>query len=431
MRSPSARSTCHTTGVTPETLSLPMSLSLAKEKIQFLLLEGVHAEADALLHRAGYTNIDRIDGAVDAQTLAKRIEDVHFLGIRSRTQLTQAVLSHAKKLTGIGCFCIGTDQIDLAHAAQCGVPVFNAPYANTRSVAELVLAEIIMLMRGIPEKNAAAHQGHWLKTAAHSHEVRGKRLGIVGYGHIGTQLGILAEGLGMQVNYFDIVSKLPLGNAQPAASLDELLSQSDVVSLHVPDTPETEHLINPDNLKRLRPGAHLINASRGRVVDLDALKASLTEGHIASAAIDVFPMEPQSSEQTFENPLRGLHNVLLTPHIGGSTQEAQKNIARDVTEKLIRYSDNGSTMGAVNFPEVALPDHAGTQRIMHIHRNEPGVLHAINTAISDQAINIAAQYLQTQGEIGYVVMDIETDNPTPLIQALRAIPATIKTRTLL
>jgi D-3-phosphoglycerate dehydrogenase len=260
--------------------------------------------------------------------------------------------------------------------------------------------------------------------------VRGKTLGIVGYGHIGTQLGILAEGLGMQVKYFDIVSKLPLGNAQPVASLDQLLAQSDVVTLHVPDTPETEHLMNGARLAEMRPGSHLINASRGRVVDLSALKTSLLEGQIASAALDVFPAEPKSTEQAFENPLCGLHNVLLTPHIGGSTQEAQRSIARDVTEKLIRYSDNGSTMGAVNFPQVALPDHSGAQRIMHIHHNEPGVLHAINTTISEQAINIAAQYLQTQGNLGYVVMDIETHDPTPLIEALRAIPATIKTRTL-
>ena len=407
-----------------------MTLSLAKEKIKFLLLEGVHPEADDLLRAHGYTNCARIDEAIDAETLSEQIKDIHFLGIRSRTQLTDVVLTAAHKLTGIGCFCIGTDQVALETAGRCGIPVFNAPYANTRSVAELVLAEIIMLMRGIPEKNAAAHQGRWLKSAHHSHEVRGKTLGIVGYGHIGTQLGILAEGLGMQVKYFDIVSKLPLGNAQPVASLDQLLAQSDVVTLHVPDTPETEHLMNGTRLAEMRRGSHLINASRGRVVDLSALKTSLLEGQIASAALDVFPAEPKSTEQAFENPLCGLHNVLLTPHIGGSTQEAQRNIARDVTEKLIRYSDNGSTMGAVNFPQVALPDHSGAQRIMHIHHNEPGVLHAINTTISEQAINIAAQYLQTQGELGYVVMDIETHDPTPLIEALRAIPATIKTRTL-
>ena len=407
-----------------------MALSLSKEKIRFLLLEGVHPDADKHLRAAGYTNIQRIDQAVEASALAEQIGDVHFLGIRSRTQLTQATLAMAHKLTGIGCFCIGTDQVDLAAASQLGVPVFNAPYANTRSVAELVLAEIIMLMRGIPEKNASAHQGRWLKTAHRSHEVRGKSLGIVGYGHIGTQLGILAEGLGMQVHYHDIVSKLPLGNAQPHPSLDELLRQCDVVSLHVPDTPETEHLIDRDKLLRMRPGAHLVNASRGRVVDLDALRSVLMEGHLASAAIDVFPREPTSTDDVFESPLRGLSNVLLTPHIGGSTQEAQENIARDVTEKLIRYSDNGSTMGAVNFPEVALPDHAGTQRIMHIHRNEPGVLQAINTAITDQSINIAAQYLQTQGETGYVVMDVETQDASGLLKALEAIPATIKTRRL-
>lgn len=407
-----------------------MTLSLAKDKIRFLLLEGIHPQADALLTQAGYGNIQRVDGAVDEEQLKTLIADAHFLGIRSRTQLSADVLATAERLIGIGCFCIGTDQVSLVDATAAGLPVFNAPFANTRSVAELVLAEIILLMRGIPARNAAAHRGEWLKHAIGSHEVRGKTLGIVGYGHIGSQLGILAEGLGMRVAYYDIVSKLPLGNATPMATLESLLQQSDVVSLHVPETPETEGMVGTKQILQMRAGTHLINASRGRVVDLSALKEALTSGHIASAAIDVFPSEPKNKDQRFENELCGLDNVLLTPHIGGSTQEAQENIARDVIGKLIRYSDNGSTTGAVNFPEVALPDHAGARRIMHIHRNEPGVLNAINTLISEQAINIAAQYLQTQSDLGYVVIDLETQDTQSLVTSLSRIPGTIKTRTL-
>ncbi len=407
-----------------------MTLSLAKDKIRFVLLEGIHPKADELLTEAGYTSIQRVDGAVDASRLKALISDAHFIGIRSRTQLDTEALAGAKKLIGVGCFCIGTDQVSLTDATAAGVPVFNAPFANTRSVAELVLAEIIVLMRGIPQRNAAAHRGEWLKHATGSHEVRGKTLGIVGYGHIGSQLGILAEGLGMRVTYYDIISKLPLGNATPLPSLEALLAQSDVVSLHVPETPETEGMIGAAQLDSMRSGAHLINASRGRVVDLAALKEALGSGRIASAAIDVFPNEPKNKEQRFENELCGLDNVLLTPHIGGSTQEAQENIAQDVIGKLIRYSDNGSTTGAVNFPEVALPDHVGARRIMHIHRNEPGVLNAINTVISKQALNIAAQYLQTQSDLGYVVMDIETTDTQSLVSALSNIPGTIKTRTL-
>lgn len=407
-----------------------MTLSLAKDKIRFVLLEGIHPQADALLTQAGYGNIQRVDGAVDEEQLKTLIADAHFLGIRSRTQLSADVLATAEKLIGIGCFCIGTDQVSLVDATAAGLPVFNAPFANTRSVAELVLAEIILLMRGIPARNAAAHRGEWLKHAIGSHEVRGKTLGIVGYGHIGSQLGILAEGLGMRVAYYDIVSKLPLGNATPMATLESLLQQSDVVSLHVPETPETEGMVGTKQILQMRAGTHLINASRGRVVDLSALKEALTSGHIASAAIDVFPSEPKNKDQRFENELCGLDNVLLTPHIGGSTQEAQENIARDVIGKLIRYSDNGSTTGAVNFPEVALPDHAGARRIMHIHRNEPGVLNAINTLISEQAINIAAQYLQTQSDLGYVVIDLETQDTQSLVTSLSRIPGTIKTRTL-
>jgi len=407
-----------------------MTLSLAKEKIRFLLLEGVHPDTKTILNKAGYHNIEQLDVAMEPAKLSELIGDVHFLGIRSRTQVDAQSLKKASKLIGIGCFCIGTDQVDLHQAARLGIPVFNAPFANTRSVAELVLAELIVLMRGIPARNAAAHRGQWLKNAQGSHEVRGKTLGIVGYGHIGTQLGILAEGLGMHVIYYDIVSKLPLGNATAVDSLQALLKQSDIVSLHVPDTPDTENLIGQQELATMKSGAHLVNASRGRVVDIQALKTALESGQTGSAAIDVFPQEPKTKDQAFESPLCGMDNVLLTPHIGGSTQEAQANIARDVIDKLIRYSDNGSTMGAVNFPQVALPDHAGTRRIMHIHRNEPGVLNAINAIVSEQQINIAAQYLQTQSDLGYVVMDVETANTEPLVQSLGTIPATVKTRTL-
>ncbi|MGY6555437.1 MAG: phosphoglycerate dehydrogenase [Wenzhouxiangella sp.] len=404
------------------------SLSLAKEHIKFLMLEGVHARGLEELRRQGYSNIESLAQAPPPDVLAEKLRDAHFLGIRSRSQISAEVLAGAEKLTAIGCFCIGTDQVELSAARQRGIPVFNAPYANTRSVAELVLGEIIMLMRGIPARNMAAHRGEWLKSAKGSHEVRGKTLGIVGYGHIGSQLGILAEGLGMRVIYYDIAAKLPLGNAHSVGALDELLAQSEVVSLHVPDTDLTRNMINADTLSRMRPGVHFINAARGRIVDIPALAAALRQGHVASAALDVFPAEPKGADEAFVSELRGMDNVLLTPHIGGSTIEAQENIALDVATKLVRYSDNGSTMGAVNFPEVSLPDQAGTRRILHIHRNEPGVLQAINSLISARSINIAAQYLQTLPDVGYVVMDLETDDTPGLVRELDQIPATIRTR---
>ncbi|MCA1778127.1 MAG: phosphoglycerate dehydrogenase [Xanthomonadaceae bacterium] len=402
--------------------------SLAKDKIKILLLEGIQESAVDCFHKAGYSQVETVSSALAADELAERIADVHFLGIRSRTKLSAPILEHARKLTAIGCFCIGTDQVDLKAARAHGIPVFNAPYANTRSVAELVLAEIVMLMRGIPAKNAAAHRGEWLKTAKGSFEVRGKTLGIIGYGHIGTQLGILAEALGMRVLFHDIVRKLPLGNAEPAADLETLLAASDVVSLHVPDTESTRNMIGAAELADLKPGAHLINASRGKVVSISALVEALDSGHVGGAAIDVFPSEPSSKEEEFVSGLRDFDNVLLTPHIGGSTFEAQQNIALDVATKLILYSDNGSTSGAVNFPEVNLPDHATARRIMHIHKNEPGVLQAINIAFSKAGINIAGQYLQTFSDVGYVVMDVETDDAGPLLKNLKNIPATIRTR---
>ncbi|GAB4179079.1 MAG: phosphoglycerate dehydrogenase [Wenzhouxiangellaceae bacterium] len=402
--------------------------SLAKDKIRIVLLEGIHESAADAFRDAGYSNVELLAEAPGQAELRELVADCHFLGIRSRTRLTPAVLDHARRLVAVGCFCIGTDQVDLAEARRRGIPVFNAPYANTRSVAELVLAEVVMLMRGIPARNAAAHRGRWLKSAAGSYEVRGKTLGIIGYGHIGSQLGILAEGLGMRVIFHDIVRKLPLGNAQQVDRLEQLLEASDVVSLHVPDTELTRDLIGAAELARMKPGSHLINASRGKVVDLAALAQALERGHLAGAALDVFPVEPASPNEEFICELRGFDNVLLTPHIGGSTFEAQQNIALDVAAKLIQYSDNGSTSGAVNFPEVNLPDHAAARRILHIHRNEPGVLQAVNQVFSDAGVNIVGQYLQTFTDVGYVVMDVESKEIDPLIEALNRISATIRTR---
>ncbi|MEE4297155.1 MAG: phosphoglycerate dehydrogenase [Wenzhouxiangella sp.] len=402
--------------------------SLAKNKIKFLMLEGIHARGLDELRRQGYNSIDAQPKTPPPETLMEMIGDVHFLGIRSRTKVTSDILDRASKLTAIGCFCIGTDQVDLEAARKRGIPVFNAPYANTRSVAELVLAEIIMLMRGIPARNAAAHRGEWMKSARGSHEVRGKTLAIIGYGHIGSQLGILAEGLGLRVVYHDIAAKLPLGNAESLPTLPEVLERADVVSVHVPDTELTRDLIDAEVLAQMKPGSYLINAARGKIVDIPALAEALRTGHLAGAAIDVFPIEPKGNDEEFVSELRGMDNVLLTPHIGGSTEEAQENIALDVATKLARYSDNGSTMGAVNFPEVSLPDHASARRIMHIHRNEPGVLQAVNSVISKASINIAAQYLQTLPDVGYVVMDLETDDAPALVRELDEIPATIRTR---
>ena len=405
-------------------------LSLAKDKIHFLLLEGVHADAAANLRQHGYHHITEHKAGMGAAELREALAETHFLGIRSRSQISADILAAAPKLTAIGCFCIGTNQVDLEAAASAGIPVFNAPYSNTRSVAELALAEIILLLRGIPQKNAAAHRGQWLKTAAGSFEVRGKTLGIIGYGHIGTQLGILAENLGMRVVYFDIENKLPLGNASAMASQQDLLAASDVVSLHVPATELTANMITATELAQMKPGAHLLNLARGNIVDIDALCDTLTSGHIAGAALDVYPQEPKSNSDPFVSRLQAFDQVILSPHIGGSTLEAQQNIALEVTGKLIRYSDNGSTQSAVNFPEVSLPDNAGTHRIMHIHHNEPGVLQQINQAISASDVNIAAQYLQTRDKLGYVIIDVETDDATDLLRQLREVTATIRCRVL-
>ena len=404
--------------------------SLDKSKIRFLLLEGIHPSAVDVLHQSGYTQIECVSGALPEAELLQKISDVHFVGIRSRTQLTAEVLAQAHKLVAVGCFCIGTNQVDLDAARERGIAVFNAPYSNTRSVAELVLAEAILLLRGIPEKNAVAHRGGWLKSADNAYEIRGKTLGIVGYGSIGTQLSVLAEGLGMQVAFYDVVSKLPLGNARQVHRLHDLLGQSDIVSLHVPELPSTQLMIGAAEIAAMKPGGILINAARGTVVEIEPLAEALRAKKLLGAAIDVFPVEPRTNKDEFVSPLRGLDNVLLTPHIGGSTMEAQANIGLEVAEKLVRYSDNGTSISSVNFPEVALPPHAGKHRLLHIHRNVPGVLSHINQILSDNHINIAAQYLQTKGSVGYVVIDLDAASSPLALDKLAQVPGTIRSRVL-
>ena len=407
--------------------------SLHKGKIKILLLEGVHSSAVDAFRQDGYTDLEYHPKSLPEPKLVASIRDAYLVGIRSNTRLSSRILEHAERLLAIGCFCIGTNQVNLDAARERGIPVFNAPFSNTRSVAELVLAEIIMLLRGIPHRNAMAHRGGWIKTASGSYEVRGKCLGIVGYGHIGTQTGLLAEALGMQVIYYDVETKLALGNARPMPSLGALLAAADVVTLHVPETPETRGMIGAVELARMKPGAQLINASRGTVVDIDALADALRSQHLAGAALDVFPHEPKTADEEFVSPLRGMDNVLLTPHVGGSTAEAQQNIGVEVAEKLIKYSNNGSSLTAVNFPEVSLPEHPGKHRILHIHRNQPGVLSRINAVFSEQQINVSAQYLQTIPEIGYVVIDIdpaEREETQMLKRHLDGVAGTIRTRIL-
>ena len=404
--------------------------SLQKSKIKFLLLEGVHQSAIDALAKAGYTNVVAYPKALPSDDLKKEIKDAHFVGIRSRTQLSAEIFKAADRLVAIGCFCIGTNQVDLEAAAKRGIPVFNAPFSNTRSVAELVMAEVILLLRGVPQRSAAAHRGEWQKSATGAFECRGKTLGIIGYGNIGMQLGVIAESLGMKVIYFDVESKLPLGNAQPKATLDALLKEAHVVSLHVPQHASTELLIGRSEIAAMRSGSILINASRGNVVDLDALAEALNSSHIGGAAIDVFPVEPRSNNDEFVSPLRGLDQCILTPHIGGSTQEAQENIGVEVAEKLTRYSDNGTTTSAVNFPEVALPAHEGKHRLLHVHQNIPGIMSAINQVFSESSVNVSGQYLQTMGDTGYVVIDIESDYSKTLISQLSGIEGTLRTRVL-
>ncbi len=404
--------------------------SLDKSKIKFLLLEGVHPSALDALRAAGYTQIEAIAGALPEDELKQKIADVHFVGIRSRTQLTADVFACAPKLVAVGCFCIGTNQVDLNAARERGIAVFNAPYSNTRSVAELVLAEAILLLRGIPEKNAVAHRGGWLKTADNAYEIRGKTLGIVGYGSIGTQLSVLAEGLGMHVAFYDVTSKLPLGNARQVASLHDLLGQCDIVSLHVPELPSTQWMIGAAEIAAMKPGGILINAARGTVVEIEPLAQALRDKKLLGAAIDVFPVEPRTNKDEFISPLRGLDNVILTPHIGGSTMEAQANIGFEVAEKLIKYSDNGTSTSSVNFPEVALPAHTGKHRLLHIHRNVPGVLSEINRILADNHVNIAAQYLQTNEAVGYVVIDMDAASSDLALEKLAQVSGTIRSRVL-
>ena len=404
--------------------------SLDKSKIKFLLLEGIHESALRTLKSHGYKNIEAVKGSISEQELLKKVKDIHFIGIRSRTQLTEVVFSAAEKLLAVGCFCIGTNQVNLDAALTKGVPVFNAPYSNTRSVAELVIAQAILLLRRVPEKNLLAHQGIWQKSAAGSFEARGKKLGIVGYGSIGSQLSVLAESMGMKVFLHDSVTKLPLGNANQVDSLEALMRECDVLSLHVPENRETRNMIGADELKWMKPESVVINASRGSVVDLDALAVALRENRIAGAAIDVFPHEPASNQDEFTSHLRGIPNCILTPHVGGSTMEAQENIGIEVSEKLIKYSDNGSSFNSVNFPEVTLPAYSGKHRLLHIHQNRPGVLSEINIVFAKNGININSQYLQTNNEVGYVVMDVDAEHSKEALNRLNEIDGTIRCRVL-
>ncbi len=404
--------------------------SLNKEQIKILLLEGIHPSAVDAFHQAGYTNIECLRTALGEQELAARIKNVHIIGIRSKTQITGQVLQKARKLFAIGCFCIGTNQVDKQTAKLQGIPVFNAPFSNTRSVAELVIAECIMLMREIPAKNAKAHRGGWDKSAGRSYEVRNKNLGIIGYGHIGSQVSVLAEALGMNIYYFDIEKKLNLGNAKACLSLEELLAVSDAVTLHVPETEMTHQMIGEKQIGLMREGTILINASRGKVVDYQAVAAALRNGHLAGAAADVFPEEPESNNEPFHSVLQEFDNVILTPHIGGSTVEAQEKIGSEVAEKLIKYSDNGSTIGAVNFPQISLQPNIGKQRFLHIHQNMPGLLKEVNYVFTSKEINIASVFLQTDAEIGYAILDTESNLGVHVLDELKAIPHTIRARML-
>jgi len=404
--------------------------SLDKSKIRILLLEGVHQSAVEAFNAAGYTNIEHLKQSLPEEELIEKIADAHFVGIRSRTQLTEKVFDAAKKLVAVGCFCIGTNQVDLEAAKKRGIAVFNAPHSNTRSVAELVLAQAIMLLRGTPEKNAAAHRGKWMKSASNSYEARNKNLGIIGYGNIGTQLSVLAESLGMHVYYYDVISKLSIGNAHQVGSLKELLSLSDVVTLHVPETESTQNMFGAEQFEQMKDGSILINASRGTVVDIEAMCDALRGGKLLGGAVDVFPTEPKSNDEEFVSPLREFDNVILTPHVGGSTVEAQENIGQEVADKLATYSDNGTSVGSVNFPEVALPSHPGQHRLLHIHQNIPGVMSEINQVFSENGINICGQYLQTNDQIGYVVIDVDKAYSDVALQKLRGVKGTIRCRVL-
>lgn len=408
---------------------MPTNHSLAKEKISILLLEGVHRIAVDTLAKHGYTNVRYEPKALPGNELREAVAQAHFIGLRSRTQLKGDTLAAAKKLAGVFAFCIGTNQIDLEACRKRGIPVFNAPHANTRSVAEMVIAEMVMLVRGLGDKNTAAHQGKWMKSATGSHELRGKSLGIVGYGHIGSQVSILAEAMGLDVHYFDIEPKLPMGNATANETLETLLRTMDFVTLHVPDTPETRGMMTRERIFSMKKGAYLLNASRGTVVDIDALADAIKLEHLGGAAIDVYPKEPKSNAEPFQSPLQGLPNVILTPHIGGSTQEAQYTIGLESATKIVQYSDTGSTVTSVNFPQLNLPHQADSHRLLHIHENRPGILAEINRIIGESEANIVGQYLQTGDGIGYVVIDVDRQGPG-LRDTLRAVDGTIRCRVL-
>jgi len=404
--------------------------SYPKDKIRILFLENISDTAVKNFRGHEYSNVEKITKALTEDDLVNEIKDVHILGIRSKTQITKKVLDAAKKLQAIGCFCIGVNQVDLKAATKNGVVVFNAPYSNTRSVAELVIGLSIMLIRRIPDKNKAAHEGTWMKDAKNSFELRGKTLGIIGYGNIGSQVSVLAESMGMKVIFYDVETKLPLGNAEDAKSLKELLNRSDIVTLHVPETSQTKNLISKTILKQFKKGAILINYARGEVVDLDALRKAILDGNIGGAAVDVYPVEPEKNGDKFQTPLQDLSNVILTPHIGGSTEEAQENIGEDVSAKLFNYLEKGITFGSHTVPALALPPQEKSHRILHIHNNVPGVLSEINTTLSKNNINILGQYLKTNDEIGYVVLDVDRQLSSKALQLLKEVKQTIKVRML-
>jgi D-3-phosphoglycerate dehydrogenase / 2-oxoglutarate reductase len=409
---------------------MPSSVCSSKGSIRTLLLEGVNDSAVELFVSSNFSNIERLPKALDADGLLQAVKSVDLLGIRSRTQLTHEALAGADRLVAVGCFSVGTNQVDLDAARQRGIPVFNAPFSNTRSVAELVIGEIVMLLRRIFPRSSAAHKGGWDKSATASHEVRGRTLGIVGYGNIGSQLSTLAEGMGMKVIYYDHTDRLRHGNTEPVESLQNLLAQSDIVSLHVPETPATHGMIGEAELRLMKRGAYLINNSRGTVVDLDALSLAVREGRLAGAALDVFPVEPSSNSERFQSPLQGLENVILTPHIGGSTEQAQDRIGREVARKMVDYIDSGSTMGAVNFPQVQLQARALGARFSHVHRNAPGMLRRLNEVFLQRDINIFAQYLETDKEVGYVVLDADLggQSSSEILHEIRELDGTIRAR---
>lgn len=411
-------------------MSKQATTSYPKERINILFLENISDKAVQYFKQQGYANVKKIAGALSEEELIKEVKDVHLLGIRSKTQITPKVLEAAKKLQAIGCFCIGVNQVDLKAATKKGVVVFNAPYSNTRSVAELVIGISVMLIRKISDKNMSAHKGIWMKEAKGSYELRGKTMGIIGYGNIGSQVSVLCEALGMKVLFYDTETKLPLGNAVAAKNMKEVLSNSDIISLHVPETPQTKNLINRHNIKLFKKGSILLNYARGEVVDLKALSEAIKEGAIAGAGIDVYPWEPEKNGDHFETPLQGLPNVILTPHIGGSTEEAQQNIGEDVSVKLFQYLERGITNGSHTVPAIGLPPVDGAHRILHIHKNVPGVLSAINTALSKNNINIVGQYLKTNEEIGYVVLDVDKKLSKRAVELLKEVKETIKVRML-